>query len=104
MTDDPFRWCIYCHTDCRVDEPEHADDCPSVTNVWPVRKQDLQPECSACGHLEGMLCGDCHQPFEVGDFYMHREMAGPSIDFGFGPLAEARVYEIICIGCAAHDG
>lgn len=101
MTNDAFRFCVYCEADCYVDEPEHAVDCPSSTRVFPVREKDLMP-CVNCGHhLHGMRCMDCEAELSVGDHYMHRE-----VDHG-DPLLPgiecAPVFEVICVGCAAKE-
>ena len=97
--EDPFRYCVYCEADCYEDETQHAEDCPTNTGVFPVRRQDLAPHCPECGWNAGMLCMDCEQPLEIGDFYMHREVVA-----GDGEsMATAPVYEVICVGCMAQE-
>ena len=95
---DPFRFCIYCEADCYEEDPEHGDDCPSTTGVFPVTKRDLV-SISAEGELEqsGMRCMDCEDSFAAGDHYTHRHVGrgGPP------GMPEADVYEVICLGCAA---
>lgn len=102
--DDPYRFCVYCEADCKVDEPEHAADCPSSTGVFPVREQDFGPKCAHCGERAfgaSMRCGDCGAELKVGDFYMHRELdPGDPLDPGMGGAA---IYEVICVGCAASE-
>ena len=96
---DPFRFCIYCEADCYEEDPGHADDCPSTTGVFPVREEDAGPQCPHCGErIDGeMHCADCDQPLRVGDHYTHRHIGRG----GLPGMAEADVYEIICLGCAA---
>ena len=90
MSEDPFRYCVHCNADCYDDDPEHAEDCPASTGVWPVREKDLLP-CSNCGHPHNqMFCMDCREELKAGDRYMHRQV-------------DDDVYEIICVGCAAKD-
>ena len=103
MSDDPFRYCVFCNADCYVDEAEHADDCPSVTRVWPVREEDMGPKCSHCGEraFGPMHCMDCGASLNVGDHYMHREVdPGDPLLPG---IEGAPVYEVICVGCAAKE-
>jgi hypothetical protein len=103
--DDPFRFCVYCAADCYEDEPEHTSDCPSVTGLYPVRAADLGSPCVHCGQPSlGMQCWICHEPFEVGDFYVlvggepKPENAVPGIEGAyFGGT-------VTCIGCAALVG
>jgi hypothetical protein len=92
---------VFCDADCDVDEPEHADDCPSTTGVFPVREQDLD-RCGNCGHpRHGFCCVDCGAELRVGDHYMHRQVedADPLLP----GLEGVAVYEVICIGCAAGE-
>ncbi len=86
---DLFRFCIYCEADCYEEDPEHTDDCPSTTGVFPVTKRMLV-SINAEGELEhsGMNCMDCKDSFGVGDHYTHRHAGG-------------NVYDAICLGCAA---
>lgn len=76
-----YRWCIYCAVDCWVDEPEHTAECPSVTNLWPVRPEDIDTACAKCG-----------EPFTPHDFYIHEQIGTP----GETPIAMC-----VCISCAA---
>lgn len=96
---EPFRWCVFCDADCEVDEPDHADDCPSTTGVYPVREQDVL--CPGCKQTHmGMRCVECEAEFEVGDHYTHRHVGDGTMAPG---LPEAPIYEVICIGCAANE-
>lgn len=91
-----YRWCVHCKADCWVDDPEHAADCPSVTGLWPVREQELQP-CRKCGTpAHGMCCMDCGAELKLGDFYVLR-------DADTGGIASERphVGEVVCVGCGA---
>ena len=116
---DPFRFCIYCAADCYEEDPEHADDCPSTTGVFPVTKRMLV-SISAEGELEhsGMRCMDCEDSFAAGDHYTHRHVGRGALAFGIDEdaspadiltaalapgMEEADVYEIICLGCAALE-
>lgn len=100
---DPFRWCVYCHADCRLPDPPHADDCPAVTGVHVVSGDMLGPICAYCGERAGEppVCTDCGAVLNVGDRYMLREVA-PGDPFGFG-IEAASVSEVICVGCKALD-
>jgi len=96
---DPYRFCIYCEADCYEEDPEHGDDCPSTTGVFPVTKRMLV-SINAEGELEhsGMRCMDCADPLAVGDHYAHRHVVPGWLP---GMMAEADVCEVICLGCAA---
>jgi hypothetical protein len=52
--DDNWRWCVYCKADCWPDEPDHDEDCPSVTGRYPIDHPAEKPappsECCRCGH------------------------------------------------------
>jgi len=100
-SDDPFRFCVYCEADCYEEDPEHGDDCPSTTGVFPVNKRMLV-SINAEGELEhsGMRCGDCRDPFVAGDHYTHRHVGRGTFIPG---MAEADMYEVICLGCAALE-
>lgn len=101
VSDDPFRWCVHCGTDCQVDEPEHADTCPATTGVWPVREEEAF-RCPHCGkNTREMTCMDCGDPLEVGDHYALRDPETQQLvikpeAWGIG--------EVICLGCAAALG
>jgi hypothetical protein len=87
--DERFRWCIFCKADCWPDREyqEHAEDCPSATNLWPVTGADL---------AYGLACIDCHVELNLGDFYAQVDVTEPG--------EEIRCFEVVCIGCkAAHD-
>ncbi len=96
---DLYRFCVFCEADCYEEDPEHADDCPSTTGVFPVAKRDLV-SINAEGELEhsGMRCMDCEDSFAAGDHYAHRHVGRGALAPG---MAEADVYEVICLGCAA---
>jgi predicted RNA-binding Zn-ribbon protein involved in translation (DUF1610 family) len=98
---DPFRYCVYCNADCAVDESQHSGDCPTVTGLWPVRKEDLGLECPRCGYQHGMRCMDCEAEFKIGDFYIHREL-DPG-DPHLPGVEGAAIHEIICVGCGAKE-
>lgn len=103
MSDDPFRYCVYCNADCYEDEPQHADDCPKNTGVYPVDQHALKPFCPHCGESMGgpPCCMDCGEVIPVGSHYVHREaQAG---DPSLPGVAGAPVYELLCLGCAAKE-
>lgn len=102
--DDPFRFCIYCKADCYVDEPEHTADCPQSTGLFPILDQDLGPKCSACGHQDGVCCGQCERPFALGDCYVLRDLQTNAVGFNTAEpkgLDEAPICEYLCLSCAA---
>jgi hypothetical protein len=91
--------CVFCGADCNLPEPDHADDCPSVTGLYPVIERDLM--CPGCGETyEGMLCSECEEPFKIGDHYTHRQI-GEGNPIPDGPPCP--IYEPICLGCAATE-
>jgi hypothetical protein len=95
---EPFRWCVYCDADCETDEPEHGPSCPSSTGIYPV---EVHKHCETCSCDGSFLCSSCDTELQVGDFYMHREIEpGDPLLPG---AAGAAVYEVICMGCKAHD-
>lgn len=102
-SEDPFRYCVYCRADCYEDEPEHADDCPSSTGVYPVDGHFLKPFCPHCGEsMHGPpRCMDCDEVIPVGSHYVHRELdPGDPLLPG---MAGAAVYTLLCLGCAAKE-
>lgn len=78
--------------------PDHANTCPAVTGVWPIREEDADP-CPHCGRdTRAMACMDCGADLVVGDYYATR-------DIETGDLAVRPEYgEVICLGCAANLG
>lgn len=95
--DDPFRYCIYCNADCYESEPEHAADCPSVTDVFPFTEKDTLCRCGRpLPDDQRMVCMDCKATFEPGDHYTHRWVGEADMGFGSHPVGE-----VICLGCAA---
>lgn len=103
MTDDPFRYCVYCDADTYIEDSnvvDHAEDCPSSTGVFPVRDEDLGEKCPCCGYQHGLMCGRCETPLAVDDRYMLVEVA-EGITGLVGP-AGASVQELVCVGCAAQ--
>lgn len=106
---DPFRYCVHCAADCYADEPEHAADCPSSTGIYPFTEKDM--ECPYCkrelGEEHRMVCGECEQPFQVGDHYTHRwldeETPAGSPPRAAQGMADAPIGEVICLGCAAKE-
>ena len=95
--EDRYRWCVFCGADCWV-SPEfqsHADDCPSVTGVFPVRGEELGGLCESCGEpSRSMGCCRCDHTFSLGEHY-HRLRIPDTDDSMPG-------YEVVCAGCAAH--
>ncbi len=74
---EPLTACVYCLAPWFGEafaDPEHRQDCPMVTNVYPVDDDD-------------MVCMDCGAKL---DFYTYR------------PCDDADdVAEVVCLGCAA---
>lgn len=94
-----FRWCVFCKADCHADTPEHAADCPSVTDVWPVTEQLLGIRGPNDPYAHGMRCMGCGDEFKLGDHYTRRVVEdGDALLPG---VEGAAVYEVICLGCAA---
>lgn len=97
MSDDPFRYCVYCGADCYEDgaedfshdyreDVEHKPDCPSVTGLYPVTMETLGMRGPDDPYAYGAKCMDCGVDFNLGDFYAHRQR-------------ESDVFEIVCVGC-----
>lgn len=84
MGDPDYRYCIYCGTDCDDfpgPHPEHSQECPFETGLFPVSVRDLR---------DGLQCMDCDQPFKPGDYWVQ--------------VREDRdVAQIVCIGCGALE-
>jgi hypothetical protein len=77
--------CVYCLTDCTVDDPEHGAACPSVTGRYPVRVDD--PHGPAfCVRCEASLT----------DFFYLVQISGEANPLG---LEDAPVYECVCFEC-----
>ena len=70
--------CIYCgHRDPTGRQAwgeGHADNCPTVTDVWPVGPVDVAGE---------LHCTACHHPFALGEAYTTSDRV------------------VCCLGCAA---
>lgn len=75
-----FRHCVWCLTDCGVDEPAHAPVCPQSTGLIPWDPDRDEP----------MLCGRCPAPIGPGDHYV---LAATDRD-------DTKV--IVCVGCGAR--
>ncbi len=72
----PLTACVYCLAPWfgeAFPDPEHRQDCPMATNVFPVD--------------DDMVCMDCGA--ELVDFYTHR------------PCDVDDVADVVCLGCAA---
>jgi hypothetical protein len=80
MSDPDYRYCTYCKCDCDDfpgAKPDHAEDCPDVTGLFPVSVKDIR---------EHLQCLDCSEPFKPGDYYVQvRE--------------EHDIADIVCLGC-----
>ncbi len=65
ITDESFDSCIHCKAAAEaagvVGDEDHADDCPVITDVWPVQWEDVAGE---------LICGSCSVAFNLGEFYM----------------------------------
>lgn len=98
--DDLYRHCVHCGTDC-IDfpglEPDHADHCPSVTGLWPVREEEQMP-CPHCGEpTREMSCMDCGADLKPGNFYVLRDSSTGSVS------VRPHIGEVICVGCGARE-
>lgn len=80
--------CVYCGADGPdpILDIEHQEDCPSITNLFPVREQDIEPH--------GFCCLRCGDPFKIGDVYttIPYEDENGHID--------NMMVEILCLSCA----
>lgn len=98
---DQFRFCIYCGVDIYTALPMHREDCPELTGVFPVLKQDVGPD--------GLQCFDCHAELLEGDSYMERKFGKDEQDLT--ELQRGASFEglvgvvLVCTGCGvlAHD-
>ncbi len=84
----PLTPCIYCgapwpHEYADID---HRPECPFVTNLWPILRQDVEPHGFGC-------CG-CQTMFSVGDVYVQVPHTG---DDGH---TDDGIVEILCLSCA----
>ncbi len=81
--------CVYCGAPWpdSILDIEHKTDCPSNTNVFPVRAQDVVPH--------GFCCLRYGVPFEVVDVYItipHEDKDGHTDDM---------LVEVVCLSCDA---
>lgn len=94
---EPFRWCIYCDADCEASSPEHAEDCPLTTGLFPVTEQDMTPRCPQCGYTAGMACAACLRRLALGDSYVLRDVSDGQVRVP----TDGSVNEPVCVGCGA---
>lgn len=84
MGDPDYRYCVWCGTDCDDfpgPHPEHTQECPLETGVFPISVRDLRDQ---------LRCLDCNELFKPGDYYVQvRE--------------EQDIAEIVCLGCGALE-
>lgn len=84
MSDPDFRYCVYCGCDCDDFpgiEPDHTQDCPNVTGLFPVSVRDIRAQ---------LTCMDCNELFKPGDYFVRvRE--------------ERDIAEEVCVGCGALE-
>lgn len=84
---DPFdSGCIYCGIDCNDPQNDHAPDCPSTTDVYPVRREELWPDGPAC-------CDRCGATLWPGDSYSHVRIEVEGVE-------DFDIREVTCTGCA----
>ncbi len=83
--------CVYCGAPWPdpILDLEHKSDCPSITNLYPVRKQDVDPH--------GFCCTSCGEEFKIGDFYI-----GMPWEDASGHTDDVNV-EVTCLSCAAKS-
>lgn len=86
MTEDLYRWCIYCKADCWLATQKHAPYCPVSTGLWPITQSDYDND---------MCCGCCFEKFELDEYCMQLDTQINQV------VLHGNVLEIICIGCAA---
>lgn len=67
---------------------DHLPTCPSVTGLWPVRPEDVEPH--------GFHCAECCAPFVAGDFYVQVALEGED------GHTDPDVVEVLCLSCAAE--
>lgn len=84
---DPFRWCIYCGSDCEEGETDHAPDCPSNTGLYPVSAQDLGMRGPRDPYAHGLCCAECGSELRVGDYRTHQRTERDD------------VFVTVCVGC-----
>lgn len=80
MENDMFQYCIYCGCDCHESPPEHRDDCPQTTGVYPITEFETDHQ---------IVCTECREPFKTGDSYCHQAVEG-----------ETDIVSVVCVGCA----
>lgn len=83
-----FVHCVYCLTDCSVDEPDHGPACPRVTGRYPV----VHPHLPDGPHVGGC----CRCDADVNDFYYLIQVDGSANPLG---IEDAPVYECVCFEC-----
>ncbi len=85
LDQDSLPPCGYCKAPWFVIslDPDHKDDCPMVTSVYPVLKEDLQGD--------GFVCEMCDKPFVLGDSYKAVLQAGSD-----------DAYAAVCIPCLSN--
>ncbi len=74
--------CIHCKAPWYVIslDPDHKDDCPLTTGVYPVLEEDLKSD--------GFVCAKCDKPFVLGKFYKIVLQAGTE-----------NTYVAVCMPC-----
>ncbi len=83
LDQDSLPPCVYCNAPWFVFslDPDHKDDCPMVTEIYPVFPVDL-------AHEDGFVCGKCDTPFKLRDLY--KAVSQPD---------EEDVYVAVCMPC-----
>lgn len=83
--------CVYCGALVRFDETGHADDCPSVTRIYPARNAIA----AALEYGDELYrCDSCREVFQPADHYYEAERI---------PLPDDDAFIVVpvCLGCAA---
>jgi hypothetical protein len=75
IADNSFDTCIHCAVAMVgvTSDEDHNQDCPVLTDVWPVNELDIMGE---------LCCARCHEAFSFGEHYVS-------------------IPEILCLPCAA---
>ncbi len=86
LNHDSLPPCVYCNAPWFVFslDPDHKDDCPMATEIYPVLPVDL-------AHEDGFFCGKCDTPFKLSDLY--KAVSQPD---------EEDIYMAVCLPCLKH--
>lgn len=83
MSGGAYDVCVYCQAPgCEDGSAVHLPDCPSVTGVYPVTRDDVE---------KGMVCTQCGSEFSL----------DPDEQDTYALLRTERsnIFEVVCLGC-----